>query len=106
MYKIKKIVDKINEELDDAKSYIKMANKYKMDDEEIYNLAIKLAQVELEHALSWHDLAVNEVNKAKNKLVSEGKEIPKYMSIMWNETHEEYVECYSKLKYEIETSKK
>lgn len=97
MKEIKIIVDKINEEFDDAESYVCLAEKYMVDNEELSSLYIKLASQELGHADMLHSQAVKLI-KAKSSSI----EIPPYMKEMWEDIHKEFIDNYAALKVKID----
>lgn len=88
MTKIKRLVDKIDEELDGAKEYAEdyisckakgntsWAQKYK-----------EMANDELRHAMNIHDKAVAEIEEL-NKVYTP----PVEMQDAWDKSHKEYVE--------------
>ena len=88
MRKIKKFVDAISEELEDAKEYAEsyveakakgetgMANRYK-----------EMASDEIKHAMYLHEMVVAEI-----KEISKVYTPPAEMEEKWNKAHKEYVE--------------
>lgn len=102
MKEIKEIVEYIDDEMHDVKKYIKLALRYKGEDDMLFNTYIKLAKSEMEHAMWLHESAVAEINKAK----SQNKVAPEYMLEIWNKEHEEYIEKMAKYKYELELASK
>lgn len=107
MKKLTRYIDYIKDELESALDYAKLAVKAKEDgDTMLYDRAIKIAPVELEHAVLWHDLAVEEIRKEKEELKAKNIEIPPYMEYEWGKQHEYYLDKYTKAKYIIEMVKK
>lgn len=106
MKMIREVKNFIRKELDDSERYIDCATKYKGDSELMYNTALKLAQQELDHAMYWHDVAVAEINKMKEKMHQDKREIPEYMKLTWEEEHKEYLERVSKIKCKLELLRK
>lgn len=107
MKKLTKYIDYIKDELESAYNYAKLVMKAKEDgDTMLYDRAIKIAPVELEHSLLWHDLAVEEIRKEKEELKSKNIQIPPYMEYEWNKQHEYFVDKYTKTKYLIDLTKK
>ena len=103
MKEIKNIVCYIKEELQDSKKYLdKAADAKAQGSMEIYQTAYKLGQEELNHALSWHDVAVNLINRKKQEMQAKGEQVPQFMLDMWNDEHKYYIEEAAKLKYMIE----
>lgn len=107
MKKIKTIIDNIKDEMEDAEHYIEYAAEAKVDgDENIYNTAVRLAAVELEHAMMWHNVVVEVIQSEQKKLEEKGIEVPPYMLEMWKEKHEWYIKYMAKLKYELDMLKR
>lgn len=107
MKKLAKYIDYIKEELDGAEDYAKLALKAKEEGNTmLYDIAIKIAPVELEHSLLWHNLAVEEIRKEKEELKYKNIEIPPYMEYGWEKQHDYFVDKYTKIKYLIDMSKK
>ena len=103
MKEIKNIVCYIKEELQDSKKYLdKTAEAKTQGLTEIYQTAYKLAQDELSHALSWHDVAVNLINKKRQEMQQKGEKVPQFMLDTWNDEHKYYIEETAKIKYMIE----
>ena len=105
MRKLKTYIEFAEEELDDAKKYLRFAEKAKIDDEEGASVAIKLAEQEMQHAKDWHEVIVDEIEKQKRFLKERGQEIPPLMLEFWKEAHAEYIEDFAKLKHWVEMLK-
>lgn len=103
---IKEITEHIKEEMEGVCDYIKFANKVKGENEYIFGILLEVIPQEIKHVEIWHEAAVREINKTKNTLVAEGKEIPAYMLDMWQEEHEKYIEDMAKIKYKLDLLKK
>ena len=102
---IKEITEHIDEELDGICEYIKFASKVKHEHEYLYNAIITIIPEEIKHIEMLHESVVREINKMRERLKAQGKEIPAYMLDIWNDSHAEYVEEMAKLKYKFETLK-
>ena len=89
MTKIKKYVEGISEELDDAKKYIEKALEYKsMGNGDRYNGYKAMSIQELEHANRLHDYAVQDIEQLKSVY----PEIPQKMMDAWEKSHVDFVE--------------
>lgn len=106
MKEIKHLIDFIDEEMDGVKDYIKYASKVKGIDDITYSTIMEIIPQEVRHIELLHDTAVKEIEKAQSELKAKGKDIPEYMLDMWQEEHEDYIECMANLKYKIEMLKR
>lgn len=106
MKEIKKIADFIEKETDGVNNYIKYACKVKGVDEVLFNTLLEIIPQELKHIELLHDTAIKELDKAKSSLKSQDKEIPDYMLELWEESHNNYIEHLSLLKYKFELLKR
>ena len=89
MTKIKKYVEDIAEELNDAKKYMEIALEYKAaGDGARYNAYKDMSVQELAHSSNLHQFAVQDIEKLKTVY----PEIPSDMMDKWNKAHVEYVE--------------
>ena len=89
MYKIKDYVERINEELEDSKTYIEKALWYKAKgNNSRYSTYKDMSSDELEHATNLHTFAVEDIN-ALEKVYPE---IPENMMKAWTDSHNQYVE--------------
>ena len=89
MTKIKKYVEDIAEELNDAKKYIEIALEYKAaGDGARYNTYKDMSVQELQHSSNLHQFAVQDIEKLKSVY----PEIPKDMMDKWSKAHIDYVE--------------
>lgn len=88
MKSIKELVERIDEELTDAKYYAEMyvekKTRSESDDASSYK---KMANDELDHAMRLHTMAVNEI-----KNVEKIYQAPESMQEAWKKSHAEYVE--------------
>ena len=89
MTKIKKYVEDIAEELNDAKKYMEIALEYKAaGDGARYNTYKDMSVQELAHSSNLHQFAVQDIEKLKTVY----PDIPSDMMDKWNKAHVEYVE--------------
>ena len=89
MTKIKKYVDEIAEELDDAKKYMEKALEYKaMGNNDRYNGYKIMSTQELEHSTRLHDYAVQDIEQLRAVY----PEIPEKMLDKWQKSHVDFVE--------------
>jgi hypothetical protein len=89
MTKIKKYVEGISEELDDAKKYIEKALEYKaIGNGDRYNGYKAMSTQELEHAMRLHEYAVQDIEQLKAVY----PEIPQKMMDAWEKSHVDFVE--------------
>lgn len=102
---IKEITEHIHEEMEGVCDYIKFASKVKGENPYIFETLMEIIPQEIKHIELWHNVAVREINKMKDLLKSQGKEVPTYMLDAWEEEHEDYIEDMSKIKYKIELLK-
>lgn len=88
MKSIKELVDRIDEELADAKYYAEMyvEKKARLESEDASSYK-KMANDELDHANRLHTMAVNTI-----KLVEKVYQAPESMQEAWRKAHTEYVE--------------
>ena len=89
MTKIKKYVDGIAEELEDAKNYMETALEYKASgDAGRYAKYKEMSVQELGHAMNLHEYAAQDIEKLKAVY----PEVPNNMLDKWEKAHSEYVE--------------
>lgn len=103
MKKLRTYIGFLKEEIEGAEDYLRFASM--ADDAAGAAMAVKLAEVELQHAKDWHDLIVQEIEKQKRMLSERGQEVPPLMLEFWKEAHAEYIEDFAKLKHWIEMLK-
>lgn len=93
MTKIKKYVEKIEDELEGAKEYAEKYIEYKAmgnmsrDNMSRANKYKELANTELQHAMTIHQFSVEDVEELKKVYTP-----PVEMEKKWEESHKEYVE--------------
>lgn len=89
MTKIKKYVDDIADELNDAKKYMEIALEYKAaGDGARYNTYKDMSVQELAHSSNLHQFAVQDIEKLKTVY----PDIPSEMMDKWEKAHVDYVE--------------
>ena len=89
MTKIKHYVERIDEELCDAKHYAEKALEYKSTgDTDRYTKYKAMASDELNHAMTIHTFAVEDIEKLKAVYPT----IPESMEEKWEKSHADYVE--------------
>ena len=88
MKKIKDYVERIEEEIEDAKEYAERYVECKVKDNmSSANKYKEMASDELKHAMYLHEFAVNEINELSKVYTP-----PTNMQEVWNKAHKEYVE--------------
>jgi len=94
MRKIKKYVENISEELEDAKRYMETALEYKaagssnVTNADRYSRYKEMSIQELGHAQAIHDFAVQDIEQLRTVY----PDIPQEMMDKWDKSHIEYVE--------------
>ena len=89
MTKIKRYVEKIAEELGDAKGYMETALEYKASGDSMrYAKYKELSVQELSHAQTLHEFAVQDIEQLRTVY----PDIPQKMLDKWDRSHVEYVE--------------
>lgn len=99
---IKEITEHIEEEMEGICEYIKFASKVKSEHQYLYDTIASIIPQEVKHVEMLHESVVREINKMRERLKMEGKEIPEFMLEMWNDEHEDYIEKMSKIKFKLE----
>lgn len=99
---IKHLVEDIEEELEGAEHYAKLAIQYKEDDRELADVYAKLANVELDHVNALHGQVVRIIKEYK---ATTGKETPAPMQAVWDWEHEKMVDASARIKAMLETYK-
>lgn len=82
---IKTLISHIEEEVNDAETYAKLAAKYKEADKELSTTFAALSEQELSHADMLHKQAVR-------LIAAHGKEVPSSMQAIWDWEHEKIVD--------------
>lgn len=94
MKAIKHIIENIQEELEGAEHYAKLATQYKDTDKSLADTYVRLAEVELGHVNSLHDQAVRMIKEYKMS----GKESPVSMQAVWDWEHKKAVDTTAMVK--------
>lgn len=92
---IKCLVEDINEELEGAEHYAKLATQYKDEDRELADVYAKLANVELEHVNALHGQVSRIIKDWK---AASGEETPAAMQAVWDYEHERATDKAAKVK--------
>ena len=98
---IKTLVDKINDELDDANKYIKCAYRVKDEDTKLADTFYDLSLEEMKHMTLLHDQVVRIINDYKRE-----HEVPEVMQMLYNDEHEKIIKRAAKIKAKQEGFKK
>lgn len=93
MKKIEMLVDKIEEELSDSYSYIKLAHEYKDKDPELANTFYRLSNDEMTHQDMLHKHVVETIMAYKR----EHGEPPVAMEAVYNHLHKKHIEKAEKI---------
>lgn len=91
---IKKLSEKIEEEINDAKSYTKMAIRYKEEYPDLSRTLYTIATQEVDHMNMLHDEVVSLIKKYR----SEHGEPPANMLAVYDYLHERQIEHYGEVK--------
>lgn len=91
---IKNLVEDIEEELEGAEHYAKLATQHKDEDRELADVYAKLANVELEHVEALHGQAVRMIKARK----ASGVETPAPMQAVWDWEHGKMVDTTARIK--------
>lgn len=86
MKKIKNMVVKIDDELNDAQNYAELYIEYKAKGNSDASKYKQMAAQELEHSMILHDIATKEIDE-----LSKVFNPPSEMEDAWIESHKEYV---------------
>lgn len=98
MKRIKKLVHMIDDELESAECYSEKAMEYKIDGQsDMYQKFSRMASEELDHAMTLHDIAVKEIDKA-SQMIS----VPAEMREKWELSHADYIERVARIKSYIQ----
>ena len=97
---IKKISEKIDEELEDAERYIKCAYKVEDDYPQLADTYYKLSLAEMDHVAMLHDNVVSIINEYKRE-----HEIPEAMKVLYEYLHDRQIKWASKIKSKQEQFK-
>ena len=95
---ITKLVELIDEELSDAKRYIKLARREMSEHSHLANSFVDLAEAEMEHAKILHDEATRIIEEYRQ----ENGEPPAEMMAVYNFMHDKQIDRASKIKQMIQ----
>ena len=90
---IKQLVEKIDDELEDAEKYIKLACKMKEKDRVLADTYYKLSLEEMGHMAMLHDQVVRIIDNYKKT-----NEVPVAMQTLYDYLHERQVKWATKIK--------
>ena len=90
---IRKLTEKIDDELEDAQKYIKCAYKNVESYPQLADLYYKLSLEEMNHATMLHDAVVRIINDYKKD-----HEVPQAMQVLYEYLHERQIAWADKIK--------
>ena len=94
MRKIKKYVEMIDEELNSAEEYAESYIEYKANsDTQMANKFYDMANDELNHSITIHDVAMKEIEK-----ISSVFNAPPEMREKWDKSHSDYIQRAARIK--------
>lgn len=97
---IRRISEKIDEELHDAEKYIKCAYKVEEEYPQLADTYYQLSLEEMKHVTMLHDAVVRIINDYKRD-----NEVPESMQILYDYLHDRQVRWASKIKAKQEQYK-
>ena len=97
---IRRISEKIDEELHDAEKYIKCAFKVKEEYPQLANTYYQLSLEEMKHVTMLHDSVVKIINDYKRE-----NEVPEAMQILYDYLHDRQIKWAAKIKAKQEQYK-
>lgn len=97
MYKIRMLAEDMKTEIKTAEHYYESALYCKDINPDQSRKFAEIAKQELSHAMIFHDMALYEVNKAKD----EGKEPTEEMKKAWEKVHVDCVSHVRELEYKL-----
>lgn len=93
MKMMKILMERIDDELQDAHDYAKLALEYRGVEPETANLFAKLSGEETTHATALHDCALGHIEAYRQK----GREVPEGMMAVYECLHERQIEKAAKV---------
>jgi len=90
---IKQLVEKIDDELEDAEKYIKLACKMKEKDRVLADTYFNLSLEEMKHMTMLHEQVVRIIDDFKRS-----NEVPQAMQVLYDYMHERQIKWASKIK--------
>ena len=97
---IRRISEKIDEELHDAEKYIKCAYKVEEEYPQLADTYYQLSLEEMKHVTMLHDAVVKIINDYKRD-----NEVPESMQILYDYMHDRQIKWASKIKAKQEQYK-
>ena len=97
---IRRISEKIDEELHDAEKYIKCAYKVEEEYPQLADTYYQLSLEEMKHVTMLHDAVVRIINDYKRD-----NEVPEAMQILYDYMHDRQIKWASKIKAKQEQYK-
>ena len=97
---IRRISEKIDEELHDAEKYIKCAYKVEEDYPQLADVYYQLSLEEMKHVTILHDAGVRIINDYKRD-----HEVPESMQILYDYLHDRQIKWAAKIKAKQEQYK-
>jgi len=97
---IRRISEKIDEELHDAEKYIKCAFKVREEYPQLANTYYQLSLEEMKHVTMLHDSVVKIINDYKRE-----NEVPEAMQILYDYLHDRQIKWAAKIKAKQEQYK-
>ncbi len=93
MQTIKMLVEKIDDELEDAEKYVKLACKNKESDRELADTFYRLSLEEMGHMNMLHDQVIRIINDFKKT-----SEVPAGMQTLYDYLHDRQIKWAAKIK--------
>lgn len=97
---IRRISEKIDEELHDAEKYIKCAYRVEEEYPQLADTYYQLSLEEMKHVTMLHDSVVKIINEYKRD-----NEVPEAMQVLYDYLHERQIKWASKIKAKQEQFK-
>lgn len=91
---IKQIVEDIQEELEGAEHYAKLATEWRDTDKQLADTYARMAQTELDHVNNLHGHVVRFIEAHKKT----GAEVPEAMQAVWDWEHSKHVDTSARIK--------
>ena len=91
---IKCIAEKVEDELQDAEAYVKLAQKWKKEQPETADVFYELSEEELGHMEKLHEEVVRLIAEYRE----ENGEPPEGMKMLYDYLHEKYMEKATKIR--------
>lgn len=92
---IKCLVEDIQDELEGAEHYAKLATQHRDDDRELAEVYYRLANTELEHVNTLHSQVVRIIKEWK---ATSGEETPASMQAVWDWEHDKMLDTTARIK--------